>query len=132
MILDSSAVVSILSAEDDGPKFARTLESGGPVRMSAASYLETAIVIDRSSVPAGSGRLDQFIRLFEVEIRPVTLAQAKIARQAYRDFGKGSGHPAQLDFGDCFTYALAIDADEPLLFKGTDFGKTDVRVVPVS
>jgi ribonuclease VapC len=70
--------------------------------------------------------LDELVERFDIRIEPVTAEQAKIARQAYRDFGKGSGHPAGLNFGDCFSYALAREKREPLLWKGNDFGHTDV------
>jgi ribonuclease VapC len=89
--------------------------------MSAANYLEASIVIDRDRNPSVSARLDSTIRQLEIKIAPVTESQAKIARQAYRDFGKGSGHKAQLNFGDCFAYALAMESGEPLLYKGDDF-----------
>jgi ribonuclease VapC len=96
-------------------------------RISAVTYVETAAVIDAARDPIASRQLDELIREAEVKIEPVTELQARIARQAYRDFGKGSGHPAKLNFGDCFAYALAIDKNEPLLFTGQDFSFTDVR-----
>jgi len=95
--------------------------------MSAASYLEAAIVVDGNRIPLVSRRLDDLIRDASIVIEPVTETQARIAREAYRDFGKGSGHPAQLNFGDCFAYALARDRGEPLLFKGDDFSNTDLK-----
>lgn len=95
--------------------------------MSAATYVEAGIVIDAAHEPAASRTLDRFVRAFAVDIREVTARQAMIARQAYRDYGRGSGHPARLNVGDCFAYALAIEADEPLLFHGDDFAQTDVR-----
>ncbi|RBP14249.1 ribonuclease VapC [Roseiarcus fermentans] len=97
-----------------------------PKRMSAANDLEAAIVIDGSRSPIASRRLDEAIADAAIVIEPVTREQAEIARAAYRDFGKGSGHPAGLNFGDCFAYALAKAAREPLLFKGEDFSRTDV------
>ena len=96
-------------------------------RISAVSYVETAAVIDGARDPIASRQLDELIREAEVKIEAVTEVQARIARQAYRDFGKESGHAAKLNFGDCFAYALAIDKNEPLLFKGQDFSFTDVR-----
>ena len=96
--------------------------------MSAVSFLEAAVVIDARRDAVASRQLDAFIDALGITLAPVTARQARLARQAYRDFGKGSGHPARLNFGDCFAYALAIDTDEPLLFKGDDFGHTDVRV----
>lgn len=87
-----------------------------------------SIVADRNENPALSKAIHDFVALVHPIIEPVTEAQAWIARQAYRDYGKGSGHPAQLNFGDCFSYALAKDRDEPLLYKGNDFIHTDIRV----
>jgi ribonuclease VapC len=96
--------------------------------MSAANYLEAAIVIDGAKSPIASRRFDEAVMAAEIIVGPVTREQAEIARAAYRDFGKGSGHPAGLNFGDCFAYALAKSAREPLLFKGEDFSRTDVGV----
>ena len=95
-------------------------------RVSAATFLEAAIVIDGSRDPVASRRFDDLCRAAQLVIEPVTEAQARIAREAYRDFGKGSGHPAGLNFGDCFAYALARATGERLLFKGNDFVHTDV------
>ena len=99
-----------------------------PKRISAANYLEAAIVVDANRNPLLSRRLDDLIVQTEILAEPVTLEQANIARAAYRDFGKGSGHPAGLNFGDCFAYALAKSMREPLLFKGDDFSHTDVAI----
>lgn len=95
--------------------------------MSAANYVEVGIVVDAQRNPVASRRVDDAIAQARIQIVPVTEAQARIARDAYRDFGKGSGHPARLNYGDCFAYALAKEAGEPLLFKGNDFSKTDVE-----
>ena len=89
-------------------------------------FPEAAIVIDAGRSPVASRRLDDLLREAGITIEPVTEAQARIARQAYRDFGRGSGHPARLNFGDCFAYALARETGETLLFKGDDFTHTDV------
>jgi ribonuclease VapC len=89
--------------------------------LSAANYLEAGIVIDHERNPALSAKLDAVIAELGIEVVSVTPGQARIARQAYRDFGKGSGHKAQLNFGDCFAYALAMERGEPLLYKGDDF-----------
>ena len=97
--------------------------------MSAAILLETAIVIDRQPDPRAAAKLDEIIEELGVTIEPVTAHQAGIARDAYRRFGKGRGHPARLNFGDCFAYALAKELDEPLLFVGQDFVHTDIRPV---
>jgi ribonuclease VapC len=93
---------------------------------SAANFVESALVIDGSRDPIASRRFDDLVREAHIAIEPVTEAQARIAREAYRDFGEGSGHPAKLNFGDCFAYALAKTTGEPLLFKGEDFIHTDV------
>jgi ribonuclease VapC len=127
MIVDSSAIIAILLNEEDGDALSRVLDGVDVVRMSAASYFETSIVIDHYRDAALSTRLDDTILDAEIVIEPVTPEQARIARQAYRDYGKGSGHPAQLNFGDCFSYALARDKREPILFKGEDFENTDLR-----
>jgi ribonuclease VapC len=131
MILDTSAVIAILRLEKEAPEFARIIESAAKSaahpRISAVSYVETGAVIDGSKDPVASRRFDELIEAAQIVIEPVTEAQARIARQAYRDFGKTSGHPAKLNFGDCFSYALARSKGEPLLFKGQDFSRTDVK-----
>jgi ribonuclease VapC len=127
MIVDSSAIIAILKREQGWPTFSKTLDSAATSRISAANYLETSIVVDGWRNPILSSEFDELIERFKIFIEPVTAAQAKIARQAYRDFGKGSGHPAGLNFGDCFTYALAREKREPVLWKGDDFGHTDLR-----
>lgn len=126
MIVDTSALIAILRDEPDAALYARAIEEASIRRMSAANFLETAVVIDGSRDPIASRRFDDLVAMARVEIAPVTEDQAKLAREAYRDFGKGSGHPAQLNFGDCFAYALARSVGEPLLFKGSDFGHTDI------
>lgn len=95
--------------------------------MSAANFLEAAINIDMHGDAEASRQLDTFIRRSGIEIRPVTFEQAQIARQSYLDFGKGR-HPAGLNFGDCFAYALVRETGEPLLFKGDDFSMTDIPI----
>jgi ribonuclease VapC len=126
VIVDTSAVVAILRDEPDAPACARAIEAAFPRRISAANFVEAAIVIDGSRDPVASRRFDDLVREAQLEVEPVTEAQARIAREAYRDFGKGSGHRAQLNFGDCFAYALARITGEPLLFKGGDFAHTDI------
>jgi len=127
MIIDSSALVAILLNEEDGKKLSAALDGEEVVRMSVASYLETSIVIDKYRDAALSASFDDMIFDSRIVIEPVTAEHAKIARQAYRDYGKGSGHPANLNFGDCFSYALARDKREPIIFKGDDFIHTDLR-----
>lgn len=126
MILDTSAVMAILRNEPEAPMFAKTIEKAVHRRISAVNYVEAAAVIDGSRDPIASRRFDDLLREAQVAIEPVTEVQARIARQAFYDFGKGSGHSAKLNFGDCFAYALAKAKREPLLFKGDDFPHTDV------
>ena len=126
MILDSSAVVAIVRQEPDAEIFARALEAEPSCKMSAANFLEAAIVLDSRRDATQGRRYDEILRQGNVELVPLDEAQARIAREAYRDFGKGSGHAAQLNFGDCFAYALAKATGEPLLYKGSDFSHTDV------
>ncbi len=108
----------------------------GPARVRSRAALSavcqpaissSALIIDASRDPVASRRFDDLIKEAQIIIEPVTEAQARIAREAYRDFGKGSGHPASLNFGDCFAYALAKVTGEPLLFKGNDFGHSDIK-----
>jgi ribonuclease VapC len=128
VIIDSSALVAIIRLEPEAQRFAELISAASQCRVSAATYLETAMVVDRDRDAISSRRLDEFFARAEIEIEPVTAEQARIAREAYRDFGRGSGHAARLNFGDCFAYALAKTSGEELLFKGTDFAATDVRV----
>ena len=127
MIVDTSAIVALIAHEDDVRVYARAIAAAVVPRLSAASYLECGIVLDARRDPVISTRFDDLVDSARFVIEPVTERQARLARQAYRDFGKGSGHPAGLNFGDCFAYALAIDCREPLLWKGDDFGHTGVR-----
>jgi ribonuclease VapC len=127
MIVDTSALIAILRAEPDAERIAEAITQATHRRLSAANFVEAAAVIDSSRDVVASRRFDDLLREARISIEPVTEQQARIAREAYRDFGKGSGHPAQLNFGDCFAYALAKDLREPLLFKGNDFGHTDLQ-----
>ena len=126
MIVDTSAVIAILRDEPEAAAFAGAIAEAQTRRISAANFLEASVVIDGSRDGIASRRLDDFFRLAKLVIEPVDEAQARIAREAYRDFGKGSGHPAQLNFGDCFAYALAKSTGERLLYKGQDFVHTDI------
>jgi ribonuclease VapC len=128
VIVDSSALISILRYESDAPQFATLIDQASQPLISAVNYVEVAAVIDGSRDPVASRSLDELMQEANLAIAPVTETQALIARQAYRDFGKGSGHPARLNLGDCFAYALAKEKREPLLFKGDDFSQTDVKV----
>jgi ribonuclease VapC len=126
MVIDTSAVIAILLAEEDAERYTRAIELAARPRMSAASYVEAAVVIDNRGDALARREFDRFIRRAGIEVVSVNFEQAEMARQAYRDFGKGR-HPAGLNFGDCFAYALAKFVDEPLLFKGADFSLTEVK-----
>ena len=126
MIVDTSALVAVLKNEAPALRLVECIASARTVWMSAASFLEAAIVIDSYRDPILSRRIEPTQRELGIALAPVTASQADIARQAYRDYGKGSGHPAQLNFGDCFAYALASEQNEPLLWVGDAFGHTDL------
>lgn len=127
MIVDTSALLAILRDEPEAAAYAEAIQRAGSRRVSAVSLVETAGVIDGSRDPVASRGVDDLLQEAQIAIDPVTEAQARIARDAYRDFGRGSGHPAELNFGDCFAYALAKITGEPLLFKGRNFIHTDVK-----
>ena len=127
MILDSSAVIAILRQEPEAASFAKAIESAPAVRMSAVNYVESAVVIDAQRDPVASRRFDDLIQKAGVEIVGVTPEHARLAREAYRSFGRGTGHPAKLNFGDCFAYALAVESGESLLFKGLEFNKAGLK-----
>ena len=129
MIVDTSALVALLGDETDADGFARALAAWPASYLSAVDYVEAAVVIDGSRDPVASRRFDQLLEVARIAVLPVTPEQARTAREAYRDFGKSSGHRARLDFGDCFAYALAKERGMPLLFKGDDFTHTDVEQV---
>ena len=129
MIVDTSAIVAILRDEPEARWCAESIADAKNRRVSAVNYVEAAAVIDGSRNPIASRRFDELFREAGLRIEPVTEAQARIAREAYRDFGKGSGHAAGLNFGDCFAYALAKAMGEPILFKGNDFRHTDLTPV---
>ena len=122
MIVDTSAVIAVLNAEDGWQEYDRALRSATDVQMSAATYVELGIVVDRREDPAISRLLDRLMTQWSVKITELTPTQAAIARSAHRDFGRGTG----LDLGDCFAYALAADTGQPLLFKGDGFSHTDI------
>jgi ribonuclease VapC len=126
MIVDSSAIIAILRDEPDAAAMAEALQEAPIRRVSAVTYVEAAVVADNDRNPLLSRRFDGLVRDAHMLVEPVTARQAELARQAYRDFGKGR-HKAGLNLGDCFAYALAKEMDEPLLFKGDDFCHTDVE-----
>ena len=125
MVIDSSALVAVLQDEPERAALVAKI-AADPVRLlSAANYLEVAIVIDDRLGAAGARDLKLLLVEAAIRIMPVTVEHAELARTAYRRFGRGN-HPARLNFGDCFAYALARETGEPLLYKGGDFGQTDI------
>ena len=126
MIVDTSAVLAVLFAEPDAGRYERAIAGASRCRMSVAGFLEAAIVLESRTGAAGGHELDLFLERAPIELAPVTPENAQAARRAWRRFGRGS-HPAGLNFGDCFAYALAEATREPLLFKGRDFALTDIE-----
>jgi ribonuclease VapC len=126
VIVDTSVIIAILKDEQDAIVIGAVLSRAPDCRMSAVSYVEAGIVVDGNRNPVLSRRLDDLLRDVEISVEPVTMNQARIAREAYRDFGKGR-HKAGLNLGDCFAYALAKETGEALLFKGDDFCHTDIE-----
>jgi ribonuclease VapC len=127
VIVDSSAVIAILADEPEATAFTKALDSARTVTMAAPTLVELYVVADRARDPRARSALDRLLRTIDPQIEPFTAEHAAIAREAHRNFGRGSGHPARLNLGDCFAYALAKATGEPLLFKGDDFGHTDIR-----
>ncbi|WP_284292447.1 type II toxin-antitoxin system VapC family toxin [Luteimicrobium album] len=119
--------MAILLGEPEREAFLATIRADPGPRLSAANYVETGAVVDRLGDPTRSRLLDELVESLGLRIEPVTVEQARTARAAHRDFGRGSGHRARLNFGDTFGYALAVTTGEPLLFQGDDFRETDVR-----
>ena len=126
MILDTSALAAIFFGEPELELYTQVIHDAEHCRISAANFVELSMVVEGQIGPEAGRQCDTFFRRAEIVIEPVTVEQAHLARQAFLDFGKGR-HPAKLNFGDCFAYALAKATGEPLLFKGGDFSKTDVR-----
>ena len=126
MIVDTSVIIAILKDEQNAASIRTILSRSRDCRMSAESYVEAGVVVDSNRNPVLSRRFDDLLRDVEISVEPVTLNQARIAREAYRDFGKGR-HRAGLNLGDCFAYALAKEKGETLLFKGDDFCHTDIE-----
>lgn len=127
MIVDASAVLAVLYREPECADFIAALESADKPMMSIINHMEVAIKVDRDPDPVQSRTFDRFVREVGIELTPITEEHLTVARAAYRDFGKGSGHRARLNLGDCFAYALAAVTDRPLLYKGNDFVHTDIR-----
>ena len=126
MILDTSALAAILFGEPEAARYTQLIHDADRCLISAANFVELAIVIEGQIGPDAGRQCDVFFRRAGILIEPVTVEQAHLARQAFLDFGKGR-HAAGLNFGDCFAYALAKVTGEPLLFKGQDFSKTDIK-----
>jgi len=125
MVIDTSALVAILLDEPERRAFNEKIEADPRRLLSAVTFVETALVIEARVGEAGGRELDLFLHRANVETVPVDADQAEIARRAFRRYGRGR-HPAGLKFGDCFAYALVKTTGEPLLFKGDDFGRTDI------
>ncbi|ETX03849.1 type II toxin-antitoxin system VapC family toxin [Candidatus Entotheonella palauensis] len=128
MVIDTSAVLAILRDEPERRAFNRAIDADDTRLMSVASFVEASMVMEARHGYEGIRDLDLFVARAEIELVPVDINQAHMARQVFRQYGKGR-HPAALNFGDCFTYALAKATQEPLLFKGNDFGQTDIVAV---
>jgi ribonuclease VapC len=126
MIVDTSALTAIFFGEPEGDTYVRLIREADRCRMSAANLVELSMVIEHQLGPEALRQCDMFLRRAEIEIESVTVEHAYLARQGFLDFGKGR-HPAGLNFGDCFAYALAKASNEPLLYKGQDFSKTDIQ-----
>ncbi len=126
MIVDTSAIIAVLLDETHAEPLVQILSSTSDLKMSAATAVELNAVLTRRLRPEDQRRVERLLDVWEIELVPFDAAQAAIATRAYRDFGRGSGHPAALNLGDCYSYALAIAAREPLLFVGDDFVHTDV------
>lgn len=128
MVLDTSAILTILFNEPEAPVFAEKISQSLKRLLSAGTLLELMIVVEARKGEAGGRELDLLLHRAKIDIVPFDSEQAEIARQAWRCYGKNN-HPAGLNFGDCFAYALAKSSGEPLLFKGNDFNRTDVQVI---
>jgi len=126
MVIDTSALIAVLLADPLAPRFVAAIEAASPRLLSAASLLETAMVIESRKGETGGRELDLLLYRGAIEVVPVDQDQAETARAAWRRFGKGR-HPAGLNYGDCFAYALAKARRMPLLFQGDDFARTDIE-----
>src|SRR4051794_10202033 len=127
MVVDTSALIAVLNSEPESRRIEAAMLAAGRLAISAATLVEASIVAESKGPPDGMADLDLLLDELRIEIIPVTREHAELARTAYRQFGKGR-HPAGLNFGDCFSYALARAFGEPLLFVGFDFSRTDVEV----
>lgn len=126
MVIDTSALLAILLDEPERLVFTVAINQADARRLSVASFVEASMVLEARIGPESAGDLDDFLTHASIDVEPATVLQGRLAARAFARFGKGR-HPARLNFGDCFAYALAKEVDEPLLFKGDDFAKTDVE-----
>jgi ribonuclease VapC len=126
VIVDSSALLAVILGEPDEPALLSTMIDAPRLSMSVANWFEAAMVIDARKNPKAIARFDDVIRELDIELVPVSIAQAHRCRTAFNHYGRGN-HPARLNYGDCFAYALAKESGEPLLFKGEDFVQTDIE-----
>jgi len=131
MVVDSSAILAILLIEADRARFTNLILEAERRAISAANVLETGIVLESRRGESAGREFDLFLHQAGFDVISVDAEQIEIARSAWRRYGKGR-HPAALNFGDCFAYALAKVLDEPLLAKGTDFARTDIQCVRIS
>jgi ribonuclease VapC len=129
MVLDTSALLAILQDEPERRAMNEAIEAADTRTISAATFVEASMIAESRYGADGVRGLDLFIAKAQMTLAPVDVEQAHLAREAFRKYGKGR-HRAGLDFGDCFSYALARSLNEPLLFKGDDFGHTDVSPAP--
>lgn len=127
LAVDTSALIAYLKAEPTAERLKEAMKAAESLSLSAASLVEAGIVVERLRGEEGARELDRLLERLRIQIIPVTRTHAETARVAFRRFGKGR-HPARLNFGDCFSYALARSLGEPLLFVGDDFSQTDVAV----
>jgi ribonuclease VapC len=126
MIIDTSAMVAILYREPEAAVFIQRIHDADTCRISVATWVELAMVVESQLGPDGMRQAEAFFRRAGITIEPVAVEHGELARQAFLDFGKGR-HKAGLNYGDCFSYALAKATGEPLLFKGNDFALTDIE-----
>jgi ribonuclease VapC len=127
MIIDTSALVSILDQEAEAERLVRAIAAASERMLSAANLVETGIVMQVRRGDEAARDLDLLLAKLKIDIIPVSGKQANLARRAFQHYGRGR-HPAKLNFGDCFAYALAKDSSAPLLFKGNDFSQTDIMI----
>ncbi len=126
MIVDTSAIAAVVLGEPEADELLHLMAQAPVLRMSSATYLECALVLDHRLGPAGRARFDRLLQRLEVVLAEVTIAQAELARAANLRYGRGAGHPAKLNYGDLFSYALSAETGEPLLDTGADFPHTDI------